>query len=127
MSQRELDTGGGNFFDGSAIEARSAQNVLGRIYGSQVDAELSDALRQLIAVVTKARDQMPDEQQQIVAVDLGTVIAEANSSYPRRESLRVAGEGLIMATAPVKGMTAPVLAALEAVCSLLSRNPKASQ
>ncbi|MHC4953472.1 MAG: hypothetical protein ACYTGZ_06250 [Planctomycetota bacterium] len=80
------------------------------------DASVTQAIDNLVRRVRELRDELPADKQQIVAVDLECLIAEATSRTPRREYLEIATEGLRQVADPC---SKPMLGAVEQVCSRL--------
>jgi hypothetical protein len=82
---------------------------------------IKQALKELVQLVGKLREQIEDEaKRQSIDRDLQTLVAEATNAEPRKKWLELSGEGLIDAAQTVAVMTTPITTAVAGLLKLFA-------
>lgn len=118
-TMNEVNIGDGNTFQGDFVVANAIEQSFNRVAQSDIPADQKELLRQLtLAAAAMSKELTPEAAQQVVT-DVEVLTKEATSSTPRKQWIRLSGEGLIKAAATVGAIGGPVITVVQKLLPLL--------
>lgn len=118
MSKTEITIGDNAYIIGDIITADTINDSFNNVASSDCDQELKEKTTELISVVAKMCENLPNDKAQEAARDLRAITAELTSKSPRQKWYEVSSEGLIEAAKAVGEIGKPVIKILHEIGKL---------